>query len=89
MELSAKAKQAMSIGSMKIRVLRNGMLQQLTFRIRRVTQANITYTELYTERLVDISELTRVANEIGLPVEAQNGKAFPNGTSAGDFILSY
>lgn len=36
-------------------------------------------------RQVDISELKKIANDIGLPVEAPNGHAFPRGTSAIDF----
>ncbi len=61
------------------------MFQQLTFKVRRVHLGNITYAELHTDRMIDISELNRIAAEIGLPVESQNGKAFPKGTSASDF----
>lgn len=61
------------------------MFQQITFRVRKVALGNVTYTELYTERMIDVSELTRISNEIGLPAESQNGKAFPKGTSASDF----
>ncbi|MDE1768651.1 MAG: hypothetical protein KGH64_00890 [Candidatus Micrarchaeota archaeon] len=79
------AKQILARGSIKIRVVRSGMFQQLTFAVKRIKHGNIEYTELMTDRQVDISELTRIANEVGLPVEANNGKAFPNGTSAVDF----
>ena len=75
----------MKNGSAKIRVVRSGMFQQMTFTVRRVQLGNITYVELGIDRQVDMSELTRVANEIGLPIEAPNGKAFPKGTSATDF----
>jgi hypothetical protein len=85
MELSSKAKEAIARGSFKIRVVRSGMLQQLTFCVKKVTLGNVTYIELATERQVDLSEITKIANDIGLPVEAQNGRAFPKGTSATDF----
>ena len=85
MELSQKAKEAIAKGAFKIRVVRNGMFQQLTFNVKRVQLGNVTYVELATDRQVDLSELTKVAEEYGLPVEAQNGKAFPKGTSATDF----
>jgi hypothetical protein len=87
MELSQKAKEAMAKGSFKIRVVRNGMFQQLTFSIKRETMGNVTFVVLATDRLVDISELTKIAEEMGLPVEAQNGRAFPRGTSATDFAV--
>ncbi len=85
MELSTKAKEAIAKGAFKIRVVRNGMYQQLTFRVQRVQLGNITYVELATERQVDISELTKIADDIGLPVGSQNGRAFPKGTAATDF----
>jgi hypothetical protein len=66
-------------------ILRIGMFQQLTFRIRKVKEGNIEYTELFTDRMIDTHEILRIAREVGLPVEAQNGKAFPEGTSASDF----
>ncbi len=85
MQLSDAAKEALTNGYVKIRVMRSGMFQQLTFRIRRVKVGNIEYTELFTERMIDANEIGRIANEFGLPVEAQNGKAFPGGTTASDF----
>ena len=85
LELSEKAKEAIGRGRVKIRVVRSGMYQQLTFLVKRVNEGNITYPELFTERQVDISELKKIADDIGLPVEAPNGHAFPRGTSAIDF----
>lgn len=83
--LSEMARNIIADGSIKKRVTRSGMLQQMTFRIRKVVAGNVQYVELFCDRTIDMSELIRVANETGLPVEAQNGKAFPNGTSAIDF----
>jgi hypothetical protein len=85
MQFSAKARDAIARGSTKIRVVRNGMFQQLTFTVRKVQLGNVLYTELATGRQVDISELSRIAEDYGMPVEAPNGRAFPKGTSAVDF----
>lgn len=84
-ELSAKAKEIIGHGSIKIRVTRSGMFQQLTFMIRKAKLGNIEYIELYTERQVDMSELVRISSELGLPVKAHNAEAFPEGTAAQDF----
>ncbi|MEM0086722.1 MAG: hypothetical protein QW774_00410 [Candidatus Micrarchaeaceae archaeon] len=86
MLLSKEAEYALKNRSIKIRVKRSGIFQQITFNVRRVNEANIVFTELFTERIIDTSELLRVAKEIGLPVEAPNGRAFPPGTSASDFV---
>lgn len=83
--LSGSAQNILKNGSVKIRVVRSGMFQQMTFTVRKVALGNIVYTELHIDRIIELSELTRISNDIGLPVEAQNGKAFPKGTSASDF----
>lgn len=83
--ISEDAREALRNGSTKLRVSRSGMFQKLTFNVKRIAQGNATYVELYTDRTLDISELSRIANELGLPVESQNGRAFPKGTSASDF----
>lgn len=62
------------------------MYQMLTFSIKKVTTGNVSFVELFTDRVLDTSELLRVSNEVGLPLEAQNGKAFPKGTSATNFV---
>ncbi len=85
MGLSIKAQEAMRQGSVKLRVNRSGMFQQLTFTVKTAKLGDISYTELFTDRIVELSELTKIADEYGLPVEAPNGRAFPKGTSAADF----
>ncbi len=62
------------------------MYQQITFDVKEVRSGNVQYKELFTNRMIDVSELTRVANEVGLPVAAQNAVAFPEGTTMQDFI---
>ncbi|MGC8662177.1 MAG: hypothetical protein ACP5RT_00090 [Candidatus Micrarchaeia archaeon] len=85
--ISDFAKQIVKKGSIKIRVKRSGMLQQLTFTVKVSNAGNLKYYELSTERVVDTSELLRVASEIGLPVKAPNGEAFPKDTGATDFLI--
>jgi hypothetical protein len=85
MELSRLGQEALMKGRIKIRVMRSGMIQQITFTVTKVKVGNIEYTELFSDRQIDTSELLRVANETGLPVEARNGKAFPEGKGASDF----
>ena len=85
--LSENAKQIISQGSVKIRVVRSGMHQNMTFTVRRVQAGKDDYfVELFLDRVLEMSELKRVAEEAGLPVEAENGRAFPEGTGAKDFL---
>lgn len=85
MGLSEKAKEALRRGSIKLRVNRSGMFQQLTFKVKTTKFGNLEYSELYSDRLIELSELAAIADEVGLPVEAPNGRAFPKGTRASDF----
>jgi len=85
MKLSQKALEVLSIGTIKIRVNRGGMFQQITFRTKISKLGNIEYHVLFTDRIIGLTELARIAEELGLPVEAPNGAAFPKGTSAIDF----
>lgn len=86
MELSETARKILNDGSIKVRVKRSGMLQQMTFVVKRIPLGKDSFIELFLDRVIDISELQRLANELGLPVETQNGKAFPNGKGAKDFL---
>ncbi len=85
MPLSEKAREILRLGSIKLRVRRSGIYQQLTFRTKIVKLGNMEYNELFTERQIEMTELVKIAEESGLPVEAPNGRAFPKGTSAADF----
>ncbi len=86
MNLDDTAKKIIRDGRTMARVKRSGMIQSMTLMIKRVKLGDETFVELFIDRLIDMSELIRVANELGLPVEAQNGRAFPNGTGAKDFV---
>lgn len=80
------AKRILQEGKVRVRVRRTGMLQVITLEVRRIKIGDAQFAELFFKRVVDISELARVANELGLPVEAENGRAFPEGKGAKDFI---
>ncbi len=84
-DIPGAGKEALRSGSVKIRVMRSGIFQQMTFVTKKVRAGNIEYMELFIGRVIDTGEIIRLANEFGLPVEAQNGKAFPEGRSASDF----
>ena len=73
-------------GGIRIKVKRSGMLQFLQFKIKKVPIGKEYYIELFVGRVLELSELQRVANETHLPAEAENGRAFPEGKGAKDFM---
>ena len=73
-------------GKARVRVKRSGMLQQQIFVIKRVQAGQETFVELFLNKVIDMSELTRIANELDLPIEAENGRAFPSGKGAKDYL---
>jgi len=84
--LEENSQRILSHGGIKLRVKRSGMLQVMHFKIKRVPIGKEYYIELFLNRVLDMTELQRVANETGLPVEAENGRAFPEGKGAKDFM---
>lgn len=84
--ISEEASRILRDGRVRIRVKRAGMLQYQVFKVRKVRAGQGEFVELFLDRIIDISELQRVANETGLPAEAENGRAFPEGKGAKDFI---
>jgi hypothetical protein len=80
------ARKILDEGSIRLKVKRSGMLQFLVFKVKKVHIGKDYYVELFVDRLLELSELQRVANETHLPVEAENGKAFPEGLGANDFL---
>ncbi|MGI0100764.1 MAG: hypothetical protein ACREBH_03565 [Candidatus Micrarchaeaceae archaeon] len=84
--MDQKSSKIIAEGGIRLRVKRSGMLQYLVFKIKRIPIGNDYYAELFVGRVLDMSELQRVAAETGLPVEAENGRAFPEGKGAKDFI---
>jgi len=84
--LSEKARQIIKDGSIRVKVKRAGMLQFQIFTVKNVSIGNEKFVELFLDKVIDLSELNRLAEELGLPIETQNGRAFPKGTGANDFI---
>ncbi len=84
--LTVTAKKILAEGRVRIQVKRAGMLQQITFVVKRVSTGGTHFVELYFARMIDSKELERVANETGLPVEAETMRAFPCGKGAKDFL---
>ncbi len=84
--LDENAMRIIKAGGARIRVKRSGMYQYLTFKIKKVEIGKDYFIELFVGRILDMSELQRVAKETSLPVEAENGRAFPEGMGAKDFL---
>lgn len=70
----------------EIRVFRSGMYQRLPFKIIREKTPLGSVPYLTSDRMINMSELLRIAEEYGLPVRAKNGTVFPKGKMAKDFI---
>ena len=81
-----KTSKIITDGSIRIKVKRSGMWQYLVFNIKKIPIGKDYYVELFVGRVLEMSELQRVATETGLPVEAENGRAFPSGLGAKDFL---
>ena len=86
MKLSAVAQEVVERGKVEIKVRRAGALQRIEFSAKRPPIGNMQYLVLFTDRFVDLGELVRVAEEVGLPIFAANGKVFPKGKTAADFV---
>ena len=84
--IDERAKKIIRDGGIRTKVWRTGMLQFQIFKVKRVKIGQQEFVELFLDRLLDRSELQRVANEIGLPVEAENGRAMPEGKGEKDFV---
>ncbi len=85
MAIDEKSASILRQGYARIKVKRAGMLQFQIFKVKRVQLGSDTFVELFLDRLLDMSEMLRVAKETGLPVESENRRAFPEGKGAKDF----
>jgi len=86
--LSATGRGVLARGGVVVAVRRQGMIQNVDFVVRRFpVGGKKEIVALYTEKFVDVGELERVVEEVGLPVFASNGRVFPKGMGATDFIL--
>lgn len=84
--INENAKRIIKEGSIRLKVKRAGMLQFQIFKVKKVGIGDDYFLELFLDRVINMSELHRIANEIGIPVEAENGRAFPEGKGAKDFL---
>ncbi|RLG18412.1 hypothetical protein DRN67_04215 [Candidatus Micrarchaeota archaeon] len=80
------ARQALEKGEIEVRVRRSGVFQKLDLELKRFPAGGAQYVALCTDKIIDVGELVRVAEEVGLPVFARNGKVFPRGKRASDFV---
>ena len=78
--------QILKKGSVELDVMRAGMRQKIEFKVEYEGTPVGKVPYLSTERIVDLSELLRVAQENDLPVKAPSGKFFPPGKKAIDYI---
>jgi len=85
MAVDENASQILRQGYARIKVKRAGILQFQVFKVKRVELGENTFVELFLDRLLGMSEMLRVANETGLPVESENRRVFPEGKGAKDF----
>lgn len=84
--LSDSAKAALKAGEARVRLKRIGMMQFVVFKIRRIKLGGGEFPVLHSEKVIELGELQRVADEIGLPISSQDRTAFPEGTGAKDFL---
>ncbi len=63
-----------------------GISQKVVFKVVKKKYGSQEYVALHTDKLVGISDLSRIAEETGMPVESPVGSAFPKGKMAKDFI---
>lgn len=85
--MDERTKQILKEGKVEIRVQRGGMWQRLTFVVKKVKIPSGEYPLLYTDRTINIAELSRIAEEYKLPVACPTATAFPKGKRAEDFLL--
>lgn len=78
-------KQILKKGVVEIEVMRAGSRQKIEFKVEReqIPTGKVPY--LTTERIVDLTELLRLAAEYDIPVKAPSGKFFPPGKKAVDY----
>ena len=79
--------QLLKMKKAEIRVRRNGMFQRIVFTIKTVEEPYGKYPVLFTDRIIDLSEAVRLAEELQIPVEIPSGTTFPKGKTGKDFVF--
>jgi hypothetical protein len=81
----AKRKDALAKGEIEVRMNRSGVLQRQPFKLVREKTPVGDVPFLVTEKFLPVIELSKIAEEYGLPVKAATGKVFPRGKKESDF----
>jgi len=85
--INEKIKKLMKEGRIRIRVKKAGMYQYQLFVVKTVPYGNKNSVELFLDKLLEIAESEKIANDIGIPVHTKNNRIFPKGYGAKDFII--
>ena len=78
--------QILKQGSAELRIHRKGMFQRILFTIKKVHEPYGDYPMLFTDRIVDLKEAVRIAEELQVPVEIPHSKIYPRGKAGSDFV---
>jgi len=78
--------QILKAGQAELRVHRKGMFQRIVFIVKRIHEPYGDYPMLSTDRVVDLKEAVRLAEELQIPVEIPHGKIYPRGKGGKDFV---
>ncbi len=68
-----------------VRVKRSGMFQRVTLNPITEKKAGMQIRMLESKRTIDLQEVERLVQEIGLPIKAPNGLFIPKGKMLNDF----
>ncbi len=85
--VNEKIKKMIEEGKIKIRVKKAGMYQYQTFVVKIVEFGSRNSVELFLDKILEIKESERIANEIGIPIHTKNVTVFPDGCGVKDFIV--
>jgi len=78
--------QILKQGSAELRVHRKGMFQRILFTVKKVHEPYGVYPMLSTDRIIDLREAVRLAEELQIPVEIPHSKIYPRGKAGNDFV---
>ncbi|MEM3408122.1 MAG: hypothetical protein QXF07_00790 [Candidatus Micrarchaeia archaeon] len=71
-------------GKGEYRVHRKGMFQRIIFTVKIIKEPYGEYPVLFTDRIIDMKEAVRLAEELQIAVFTPNGNVFPKGKSGKD-----
>lgn len=74
-------------GGITVRVKRSGMYQRITLKLTYENRPDGKVMLLETNRLIDLPEVERIVEEIGLPIKLPSGIFVPKGKTLSDFIM--